>query len=44
MILAKPRRSAATTWLERVNPLQGLTITQAKNIFDVARAHDSPFL
>ena len=27
MILAKPRRSAATTWLERVNPLQGLTIT-----------------
>ena len=44
MILAKPRRSAATTWLERVNPLQGLTITQAKNIFDVARAHGSPLL
>lgn len=44
MILTKPRRSAATTWLERVNPLQGLTITQAKNIFDVARAHGSPLL
>ena len=44
MILATPRRSAATTWLERVNPLQGLTITQAKNIFDVARAHGSPLL
>ena len=44
MIRAKPRRSAATTWLERVNPLQGLTITQAKNIFDVARAHGSPLL
>ena len=44
MILAKPRRSAATTWLERVNPLQGITITQAKNIFDVARAHGSPLL
>ena len=44
MILSKPRRSAATTWLERVNPLQGLTITQAKNIFDVARAHGSPLL
>lgn len=44
MILAKPRRSAATTWLERVNPLHGLTITQAKNIFDVARAHGSPLL
>ena len=44
MILAKPRRSAATAWLERVNPLQGLTITQAKNIFDVARAHGSPLL
>lgn len=44
MILSKPKRSAATTWLERVNPLQGLTITQAKNIFDVARAHGSPLL
>ena len=27
-----------------MNPLQGLTITQAKNIFDVARAHGSPLL
>ncbi len=44
MILSKPKRSAATAWLERVNPLQGLTITQAKNIFDVARAHGSPLL
>ena len=44
MILSKPKRSAATAWLERVNPLQGLTIAQAKSIFDVARAHGSPLL
>ena len=44
MILAKPKRTAATAWLERVNPLQGLTIAQAKSIFDVARAHGSPLL
>ena len=44
MILARPKRSAATAWLERVNPLQGLTIAQAKSIFDVARAHGSPLL
>ena len=44
MILSKQKRSAATAWLERVNPLQGLTIAQAKSIFDVARAHGSPLL
>lgn len=44
MILAKSKRTAATAWLERVNPLQGLTIAQAKSIFDVARAHGSPLL
>ena len=44
MILSKQKRSAATAWLERVNPLQGLTIAQAKSIFDIARAHGSPLL
>lgn len=44
MILAKTKRTAATAWLERVNPLAGLTIAQAKSIFDVARAHGSPLL
>ena len=44
MILSRQKRSAATVWLERVNPLQGLTIAQAKSIFDVARAHGSPLL
>ena len=40
----KPKRTAGNAWLERVNPLHGLTISQARNIFDVARAHGSPLL
>jgi phage gp29-like protein len=40
----KPKRTAGNAWLERVNPLHGLTIAQARNIFDVARAHGSPLL
>jgi len=43
-LTAKPKRSAGNAWLERVNPLHGLTISQARNIFDVARAHGSPLL
>ena len=40
----KPKRTAGNAWLERVNPLHDLTIAQARNIFDVARAHGSPLL
>ena len=40
----KPKRTAGNAWLERVNPLHGLTIAQARDIFDVARAHGSPLL
>lgn len=40
----KPKRTAGNAWLERVNPLHGLTISQARQIFDVARAHGSPLL
>lgn len=40
----KPKRSAGSAWLERVNPLHGLTIPQAKQIYDVSRAHGSPLL
>ncbi|MBQ3749503.1 MAG: DUF935 family protein [Kiritimatiellae bacterium] len=44
ILTAKPKRTAGNAWLERVNPLHGLTIAQARNIFDVARAHGSPLL
>ena len=44
IVIAKPKRSSASAWLDRVNPLQGLSIQQAKNIFDIARAHGSPLL
>ncbi|MBR3583184.1 MAG: DUF935 family protein [Kiritimatiellae bacterium] len=34
---AKRRRTAADAWLERMNPLRGLSIRQAENIYDAAR-------
>jgi len=34
-------RDAATCWLERTNPLIGLSIRTAQNIFDCARAGDT---
>lgn len=40
----KAKRTAANSWIERTNPLRGLTIAQAKSIYDVARAHGSPLL
>lgn len=33
----KPTRNARTAWLERINPLMGLSIRQAQNIYDCAR-------
>ena len=38
------RRTASTAWLERVNPLQGLSIQRAQWIFDAGREHGSPTL
>ena len=32
------RRDAGAAWLERTNPLQGLSIREAQNIFDAARS------
>ena len=40
----KPKRTAGNAWIERTNPLYGLSIADARNIFDVARAHGSPRL
>lgn len=33
-----------TTWIDTINPIRGLSIQQAKNIFDSARSHGSPLL
>ncbi len=35
------KRDAATAWLERSNPLKGLSIAAANNIFDCARTGDT---
>ena len=39
--MAKEQRNATTAWLERSNPLRGLTIAQANMIFDCARNGDT---
>ena len=42
--LQKSRRTASSAWLERTNPLEGLTIRGAQGIFDSARTTGSPLL
>ena len=37
----KDRKNATIAWLERSNPLRGLSIAQANNIFDAARNGDT---
>ena len=37
----KERKNATIAWLERSNPLRGLSIAQANNIFDAARNGDT---
>ena len=37
----KAKRDATSAWLERSNPLKGLTISAANNIFDAARTGDT---
>lgn len=44
ILIPKSKRNAGKAWLERVNPLHGLSISDARNIFDIARAHGSPLL
>ena len=39
--MAKEKRNATLAWLERSNPLRGLTISQANMIFDNARNGDT---
>ena len=39
--MAKEKRNATLAWLERSNPLRGLTISQANMIFDCARNGDT---
>ena len=39
--MAKEKRNATIAWLERSNPLRGLTISQANMIFDNARNGDT---
>ena len=39
--MAKEKRNATIAWLERSNPLRGLSITQANSIFDCARNGDT---
>ena len=38
------RRTASSAWIERVNPLHGLSIQRAQWIFDAGREHGSPTL
>jgi len=42
--LAKPRRTASNKWLELVNPIRNLSISEAKAIYDAARRFGSPRL
>lgn len=37
----KLRRDAGTAWIERTNPLAGLSIREAQAVFDRARAGDT---
>ncbi len=39
--MAREKRNATIAWLERSNPLRGLTISQANAIFDAARNGDT---
>ena len=36
--MATPKKTASLAWLERSNPLSGLSISEAKSIFDAARS------
>lgn len=43
-IFVKPKRTAGNAWLESINPINGLSIREAKTIFDQARLYGSPRL
>ncbi len=42
--LIKKKRTAADAWIESLDPLNGLSIAQARNIHNAARRHGSPLL
>lgn len=39
--LLEEKRDASTAWLERTNPLTGMSITDLQNVFDAARGGDT---
>ena len=39
--MAREKKNATIAWLERSNPLRGLSIAQANSIFDAARNGDT---
>ena len=43
-ILAKRKRTAADAWIESLDPLNGLSIAQARSTYNAARRHGSPLL
>ena len=44
IVIEKEKNNAGKEWLKRINPLEGLSITQAKNVYNYSRAHGSPLL
>lgn len=43
-VLSKRKRTAADAWIEALDPLNGLSIAQARNVYNAARRHGSPLL
>lgn len=43
-VLGKRKRTAADAWIEALDPLNGLSIAQARNVYNAARRHGSPLL
>lgn len=43
-ILKLPKRTAGNKWLESINPINGLSISEARSIYDASRRHGSPRL
>ena len=43
-VLSKRKRTAADAWIESLDPLNGLSIAQARNVYNAARRHGSPLL
>lgn len=44
VVLARKKRTAADAWIESLDPLNGLSIAQARSTYNAARRHGSPLL